>query len=92
MIKVYKRYRQIVIMVNEGTLRDVFLKSVMGLLLYYASINIVLYSLFGSVSFTPEAWLWNPIHNLVVVPNLIAWFLLFVCEYVGWNAFETKSK
>ena len=78
-----------IIMVNETNLNKHILKLLVGLIIYFAIINISLFNQYNSL-FTPREWLLNPLHNLFVQPNLAAWIILVICEIVGWNFFEPK--
>lgn len=89
MIKFKINEGQIIIMFDEDALRNVLLKLFIGLIIYFAVINILIYFQFG-IPFTPREWLLNPLFNLFIKPNIGAWFILLICEIIGWFLFESK--
>ena len=65
------------------------LKFFMGLIVYFAIINILIYFQQG-IAYTPREWLLNPIVNLFVHPNSFAWVVLIFCEIGVWIFFEKQ--
>lgn len=80
---------QIIVMVKEKIIKGILLKLLIGLIIYFAIINILIYYQFG-IPFTPREWLLNPLFNLFIQPNIVAWLLLFLSELAGWIFFESK--
>ena len=65
------------------------LKLFMGLTIYFAIINFMIYFQRGT-AYTRREWLLNPIINLIVYPNLSAWIVLILCEIGVWFFFEKQ--
>ena len=76
-------------MFDQESTKNNILKLFMGLIIYFAIINILIYFQYGII-FTPRDWLLNPIINLFVEPNILAWLILLFCEIGGWFLFERK--
>jgi len=76
-------------MVNEETTQSILLKLFTGIIIYFAVINILIYIQYG-IPFTPREWLLNPLHNLIVEPNILSWVIFIFCEIGGWFLFERK--
>ena len=77
-------------MVKDKTLKNIFIKLFWGFIIYFAIINILISNQYGTL-FTPREWLLNPLFNLFIQPNIFAWFILLICEIIGWFFFETKQ-
>ena len=90
MIQIKSGY-QLVIMVDEKTVKKYFIKLFLGLIIYFAIINIWIYFEYG-IPFTPREWLLNPLFNLFIKPNSIAWLIFIVCELIGLVLFETREE
>ena len=76
-------------MVNEETTQSILLKLFIGIIVYFAVINILISIQYG-IPFTPREWLLNPLHNLIIEPNILAWGIFILCEIGGWFLFERK--
>jgi len=80
---------QLIIMVKDKELKNTLIKLFFGLIIYFAIINIVILFRYGTL-FTPLQWLFNPLYNLFIKPNMIAWFILLISEMIGWFFFERQ--
>lgn len=81
---------QLIIMVKEKAIKNILIKLFLGFIIYFAIINILIFNQFGTL-FTPREWLLNPLFNLFIQPNPIAWIVLLMSELVGWFFFETRQ-
>lgn len=73
------------IMIDLKKIKNFLLLSLMGVLIYFAIIDIVIYLQVGIQS-TPLDWIYVPIYNLVTM-NWVAWVILIISLIIGWFFF-----
>ena len=78
----------------ELNLRHIWLKSVIGFLIYAAVINLIIYFKYG-LSLTPRQWLIQPIVNLYGFSAeyfYLVWFILICSEIIAHTLFIVNDK
>lgn len=88
--QVNTRGRPLIIRVSEKTIKNIAVKLLTGIMLYFAFIGPLIYLYGGGDMLYPHIFLITPI-NMLFELNSFAWILFVISNALGWVFVEVRD-